>query len=493
LKAFRRFAVREQAGGENVSATIKFGTDGWRARIAEDYTFDNVRRCTQGFANYLLDQGKKGADVVIGHDKRFSAEHFAATAAEVMAANGFHVWLTDDATPTPVISYTVVDKGAAGAINITASHNPPSDCGFKVRDETGGAIAPAGLSQIEASIPDLEGVQRVPLDEGLAKGHIVKFDPVPSYTAHIKGLVDLEPIKQAGFKVLVEPMWGNGSGWFPRLLVGGRTEVREIHWERNPLFPEMTRPEPIPPNVDVGLAKTVELGADVLIIMDGDADRMGIGDEHGVFVNQLQVFALLAYYMLEVRGERGPIVKTLSTTSMLDKLGQLYNVPVYQTGVGFKYIAPKFTETDALIGGEESGGYAFRGNVPERDGILGNLYFLDLMVKTGKSPRQLIDQLYDRLGASYYYDRVDTRFPGEKRPEAKARLDAARPETLVGRKVTDIITTDGYKFMMGKDNWLLIRFSGTEPIIRVYCETTDKALVQPLLDAGLELAGLKDE
>jgi phosphomannomutase len=476
-----------------VSFTIRFGTDGWRGRIAEDYTFDNVRRCAQGFANYLVEQGKRGADVVVGHDQRFAAEHFAAAAAEVMTANGFRVWLTDGATPTPVISYSVVDKGAAGAINITASHNPPWDSGFKVRDETGGAVAPERLTQIEAAIPELADVRRMGLEEGLAEGRIAQFDPVPSYTGHIGKLIDLEPIKQAGFKVLVEPMWGNGSGWFPRLLAGGSTRVLEIHQERNPVFPEMTRPEPIPPNVDVALARTVELEADVLLITDGDADRMGIGDEHGVFINQLQVYALLAYYMLEVRGERGAIVKTLSTTSMLERLGEMYDVPVHQTGVGFKYIAPKFIETNALIGGEESGGYAFRGNVPERDGILGNLYFLDLMVKTGKSPSQLIVHLYEKLDASYFYDRVDTRFPGEKRPAAKARLDAARPESIAGQKVTQIVTTDGYKFMMGPDNWLLIRFSGTEPIIRVYCETTDEGLVQPLLDAGLELAGLKDE
>jgi phosphomannomutase len=476
-----------------VGTEIKFGTDGWRGRIAEDYTFDNVRRCAQGFSTYLIDQGHKGAEVIIGHDRRFAAEHFAAASAEVIAANGFRVWLIDGATPTPVISYSVVDEGAAGAVNITASHNPPWDCGFKVRDETGGAVAPMGLTQIEAAIPELEGVQRVALDEGLADGRIVRFDPVPSYISHISQLVDLEPIKQAGFNILVEPMWGNGSSWFPRLLSGGKTQVSEIHHVRNPLFPDMIRPEPIPPNVDTALRSTVERGADVLLILDGDADRMGIGDENGVFVNQLQVYALLAYYMLEVRGERGPIVKTLSTTSMLEKLGEMYGVPVYQTGVGFKYIAPKFTATNALIGGEESGGYAFRGHVPERDGILGNLYFLDLMVKTGMTPSQLITHLYDRLGASYYYDRVDTRFPEEKRPEAKARLDAAQPETIAGRQVTAIVTTDGYKFMMGANNWLLVRFSGTEPVIRVYCETTDEALVQPLLDAGLELAGLKEK
>jgi phosphomannomutase len=252
----------------------------------------------------------------------------------------------------------------------------------------------------------------------------------------------------------------------------------------------MTRPEPIPPNVNVGLQKTVEMGADVCLIMDGDADRMGIGDENGVFINQLQVYALLAYYLLEVRGERGAIVKTISTTSMLDKLGQMYDVPVHATGVGFKFVGPKMLETDAMIGGEESGGYAFRGSVPERDGILGNLCFLDLMVRTGMSPAQLIVHLYEKLGASYYYDRVDTRFPSEQRPEAKARLDAAKPETLAGLRVTDIVTLDGYKYVLEDGGWLLIRFSGTEPIIRVYCETTNEIKVKPLLDEGLELAGL---
>ena len=473
-----------------MEATIRFGTDGWRARIAEDYTFDNVRRCAQGFAGYLSARGQGGADVVVGYDKRFAAEDFAAAAAEVMAGNGFRVWLMDTATPTPLIAYSIVERRAAGAINITASHNPPSDCGFKVRDERGAAVAPDGLVEIEALIPPIDEVRRVPLAEAQAKGRIVVWDPAPAYLAHIGKLVEIELLKEAGLHILVEPMWGNGMGWFPRILGGGKTKVTEIHNVRNPLFPEMTRPEPIPPNVDVGLRKTVELGADVCLIMDGDADRMGIGDEHGTFVNQLQVYALLAYYLLEVRGERGPIVKTLSTTSMLEKLGQMYGVPVYQTGVGFKFVGPKVLETNALIGGEESGGYAFRGSVPERDGILGNLYFLDLMVRTGKSPSQLLAHLFEKLGASYYYDRVDTRFPSEHRPEVKARLDAARPETLAGMRVTEIVTLDGYKYVLEDGGWLLIRFSGTEPIIRVYCETTDERKVKPLLDEGLRLAGL---
>jgi phosphomannomutase len=252
----------------------------------------------------------------------------------------------------------------------------------------------------------------------------------------------------------------------------------------------MTRPEPIPPNVDVALAKTTELGADVCVILDGDADRMGIGDEHGRFINQLQVYALLAYYLLEVRGERGAIVKTLSTTSMLEKLGEIYGVPVHQVGVGFKYVAPKMLETDAMIGGEESGGYAFRGHVPERDGILGNLYFLDMMVQTGKTPSQLLDDLYGKLGAVYSYSRLDITFPAERRAEIKARLDAARPESILGLRVTDILTYDGYKYYLEDGGWLLLRFSGTEPLIRIYCETTDAARVRPLLEEGRKLAGV---
>ena len=470
---------------------IHFGTDGWRARIAEDYTFNNVRRAAQGFANYLVDQGHEGADVVVGHDVRFAAEHFAAAAAEVMAANGFQVWLTDAATPTPVVSYSIVERGAPGGINITASHNPPWDCGFKVRDGNGAAVAPDGLRAIEAAIPSLADVQRMDLEEARDRGLVEVWDPGSAYIRHISNLVDIERIKQAGLNLLVEPMWGNGMGWFPRLLDGGATRVSEIHDKRNPLFPDMKRPEPIPPNIDAAMEKTVELGVDACLIMDGDADRMGIGDENGQFINQLQVYALLAYYLLEIRGKRKPIVKTVSTTSMLERLGEMYDVPVYRTGVGFKYVGPKMMETDAMIGGEESGGYAFGESIPERDGILGNLYFLDLMVQTGKSPSQLIEQLYDKLGASYYYDRIDIRFPSEKRPQARERLDGANPESLAGLKVTDIVTIDGYKYELEDSGWLLVRSSGTEPVLGVYLETTHDDKVQPLLDEGLKLAGLK--
>jgi phosphomannomutase len=449
--------------------TIKFGTDGWRGRIAEDYTFDNVRRCAQGFTQYLLDLGKTSGGIVVGYDRRFNSEHFAAAAAEVLAGNGIRVHLTDGHAPTPVISYAVVAQGASGAVNITASHNPPTDNGFKVRDEHGGAIPPDGLKEIEARIPSIQSVKRLPLAQAEAEGLVHRFDPATIYLKHLETLIDVEPIKNAGLTVAYDA----------------------IHGQRNPLFPEMTRPEPIPPNVDVLLRHVTEIGADVGIAHDGDADRVGAADENGVFINQLQVYGLLALYFLEVRGERGPIVKTLSTTSVLEKLGELYDVPVYQTGVGFKFVAPKMLETDALLGGEESGGYAFRGHVPERDGILAALYLLDMIVRTGKKPSQLLDWLYKVVGARYYYDRIDTRFPAELREVTRQRILDARPTDIAGLGVTDIVTTDGFKYVLEDGGWLLIRFSGTEPIIRVYCETTHQDKVPAILEAGMRMAGLR--
>jgi alpha-D-glucose phosphate-specific phosphoglucomutase len=469
---------------------IIFGTDGWRGRIAEDYTFDSVRRCTQGFADYL--KLKKLADrgIVVGYDKRFHAENFAAAAAEVMAGNGIKVWLTDRATPTPTISYSAVDKGTGGAINITASHNPPEDCGFKVRDPGGGAIAPDELKKIEALIPEkVNEVNQLSLDDALSDGMVKIFDAAPAYIEQLKKLVDLEPIRNAGFNVLVDCMWGNGSGWFPTILADGSTTIHEVHNIRNPIFPHMIRPEPIPPNINQGLQFAKELGSDVVIINDGDADRVGFGDENGEFIDQLRSYGLMGYYFLEVRGEKGPIVKTVSTTKMLNKLGAIYDVPIYETGVGFKYIAPKMVEVDAMIGGEESGGYAFRGHVPERDGILAGLYMLDMMVKTGKKPSELLAELFDKVGP-HYYQRIDSYFDQERKAEIRTNVASAKPERIAGLEVIDIVTVDGHQFVMEDGGWVLVRFSGTEPIIRVYCETTYENRVDQILNDGMKIAGL---
>lgn len=472
-----------------MTTKIQFGTDGWRGVIAEDYTFDNVRRCAQGFAAYLNSKGKHGNRVIVGYDKRFASENFAKAAASVMAGNGYEVYLTDTATPTPVISYSVIDQKASGAINITASHNPPTDNGFKVRNEFGGAIDPEGLKFIESHIPEGGAeVKIMPIEQALKEDRIHVFDPAPNYIKHIQTLVDVEKIKNAGLTIVADVMWGNGGGWFSRILSGGKTQVIEIHNGRNPIFPEMKRPEPIPPNINIGLQTTKDKRADVLLITDGDADRCGMGDENGVFINQLQVYALLAWYLLEIRKDRGPIIKTLSTTSMLNELGKIYDVPVIETGVGFKYVAPKMLETNAMIGGEESGGYAFRGNVPERDGILAGLYFLDFMVTTGKKPSELLALLFEKVGP-HYYDRIDTAFKGD-RSEREMAILHNNPQTIAGMKVLGLNTTDGFKFLLEDGGWLLIRFSGTEPIIRVYCETTHQEKVQDILKDGLKTAGI---
>ncbi|UCH60283.1 MAG: phosphoglucomutase/phosphomannomutase family protein [Anaerolineales bacterium] len=471
---------------------IKFGTDGWRGEIADDYTFANVRRCAHGFARHLLKNYPKDSWVVIGYDKRFQSEKFAAAAAEVMAGNGFRVYITESATPTPVISYSIVNKQAVGGINITASHNPPHDNGFKVRNEFGGAIDPNGLSEIESVIPPSEDmVNKMPLEDAERKGRIVYFDPAPAYIKQIHRLIDLKPIQDAGIHVLVDPMWGNGAGWFQKLIGGGKTKITEIHNIRNPSFPEMKRPEPIPPNIDVALRATLEHHADVLIVTDGDADRLGIGDENGNFIDQLRAYGLLAYYLLEIRGQNGAIVKTLSTTKMLNKLGKIYDVPVFETGVGFKFVAPKMLETDAMIGGEESGGYAFRNHVPERDGILAGIYILDMMVRTGKKPSQLLETLFEVVGA-HYYDRIDTRFEGDRKAREQI-IRNSNPKSIGGLEVTGLDTTDGYKFSLEDGGWLLIRFSGTEPIIRVYTETTHKNRVTQILDDGLRVAGINKD
>ena len=469
---------------------IIFGTDGWRGVIADDYTFENVRRCAHGMAQYLIATKQNARGLVIGYDTRFESELFAQAAAEVIAAHGIKVYLVDRATPTPVISYAILDKKTAGAVNITASHNPPTWNGFKVRADYAGAIAPDGLKQIESFIPAPEGVKRMRFQDAVSKGLIEIFDPKPAYYQQLDTLINIDPLRRAGLKVAVDSMWGAGFGWFKHILAGGTTSVVEIHDHRNPAFPEMDHPEPIPPNVD-GLMELVKREqAHLGIATDGDADRVGGSTEKGVFIHQLQMYALLALYLLEVRGFRGAIVKTLNTTSMLDALGKCFNVPVFETGVGFKYVAPKILETNALIGGEESGGYAFRNHIPERDGIVAGLFLLDFVVQTGKTPSQLLDHLFELVGP-HYYERIDTDFPEDQRAAIQKRLQDAKPTEIAGFKVTGINTLDGFKYLLNDGGWLVIRFSGTEPIMRFYVETTQDNKRQDVLNAGLKLAGLK--
>jgi phosphomannomutase len=470
--------------------TILFGTDGWRGVIADDYTFDNVRVCAQAFADELK-QHRPERGCVIAYDNRFSSENFAIAAAEVLAANGIKAIVTDRATPTPVLAFTIVDRAAAGGIIITASHNPAIWNGFKVRMDYGGAAAGPTLRKLEERIATIqrgEAPAALAQADAKQKGLLELYDAGPAYESHTREMVDTGAIRSTGLNIVHDAMYGAGAGWIDRFVGGGATKVIGVNQERNPSFPGIN-PEPITKNLSALLETVRARGADLGIATDGDSDRLGLCDEKGQFIDQLRAISLLALYLLGVRGQRGPIVRTLSTSTMLDKLGELYGVPVHEVGVGFQYVAPKMIETDALMGGEESGGYAFRGHVPERDGILAGIYIADMMVKLGKRPSELIDLLFSKVGP-HFYDRIDSDFDASKRAEIIDRLTNAKLDQLAGEKVTRSTTEGGFKWLTDRGSWLLIRFSGTEPIMRIYTETSDQAKVRRILETGKELAGI---
>ena len=474
-------------------SAIKFGTDGWRAGTADEYTFDAVRVCAQAVAEWVRKSGDADRGIVVGFDRRFRSEHFAAAAAEVVAAHGIHVFLASAASPTQSFSYATMKKKAKAGIVITASHNPWTDNGFKVKEETGSAASPALITQLEAIIHPLEShpgdVKRMTFDDAKAKGLIEVFDPAPDYLARVAELFDLDAFRSAGYTIVCEPLYGSASGYFPRLLGGGKTRIVELHSERNPYFGGVN-PEPIPPNIDEFLARIPKENADVGLAVDGDADRAGLADEKGTFVTTLTVYALLMWYLIEVRKLRKPVVKTVNMTSMIDRLGEKYGVPVYEVPVGFKYIGPKMQETGAMMGGEESGGFGFAMHLPERDGIVADLFLLDFMLRTRKKPSQLIAELMDLAGPSFYLRRDlhrDAATYGQEKLKIMSRLDEARPGVLAGHTVKRVVpldTKDGVKFFVDDGSWLLVRLSGTEPLVRVYAETRAKDEIKPMLDAG---------
>ncbi len=470
---------------------IKFGTDGWRGIIAQDFTFDNVRVCAQAVADYLKQAGLASRGLIVGYDTRFASEDFASAVAEVAAGNGIKVYLCPKATPTPVISFGILAPKAGGGIVITACHNPATWNGFKFKSEFGSSAPPEVIAELEKYVAQTIAtgkINQIPLAQALEQGLVEYLDLAPIYFQQVAKLVDLDGIRQARLKVVVDPMYGAGAGYLKTLLSGGAIEVVEINGERNPLFPGI-QPEPITANL-AKLSTTVrEQGANVGLATDGDADRLGIIDDKGTFLTTLQVFALLCLYLLEVRGERGLIVKTITTTSMLYRLGEIFNVPIHETPVGFKYVASIMLAENALIGGEESGGFGFRNHMPDRDGILSNLYFLDLMVKTGKKPSELIDYLYSKVGA-HHFNRVDVKFPEPERQAIVERIEHKPPEYIDGVKVVRFDTTDGFRFILADTSWLLIRFSGTEPLLRIYAESSTPARVAKLLELGKELAGV---
>ena len=468
---------------------IKFGTDGWRGLIADDFTFSNVRICAQAAAEYVKGRGLGSRGVVVGYDTRFLSDRFAEEAAGVLAANGIPAFLSADPVPTPVASYAVMEMKAAGAVVITASHNPANWNGFKFKPEYGGSATPEITARLESIIGEVQGRGGASQPDTAQIESLVKsVDLSPAYFRHVSQLVDLKRIREAGLGVVADSMYGAGSGYIKRLIGGGKTEVREIHCERNPLFPGIGQPEPIARNLTELGVQVRRMNADVGLATDGDADRVGVANEKGIILTPLQIFGLLAYYLLEVRGDRGAIIKSITTTRMIDRLGERHGVPVHETPVGFKHIGPKIMEEDALIGGEESGGFGFRGHVPERDGILASLYILDLVARTGRTVSELIDDLYGLVGA-HHYDRVDIPIQGEAKERAIERISSAGPDSIAGLPVSRLDRTDGSRFEFEDGSWLLFRFSGTEPLMRIYAESGSVQAVKNLLEAGQAMAG----
>ncbi len=387
------------------------------------------------------------------------------------------------------MSFSITSQEAGGGIIITASHNPARWNGFKFKDDSGSSAASQVTARIEDNITRILAtgkINKMPLSQARELGLVELLDLEPIYCRQLSRLINLEEIRSSRLKIAIDPMYGAGAGYFEKLLSGGNIELVEINSIRNPLFPGIEQPEPIGPNLSRLTATVRKERASIGLATDGDADRIGIIDENGAFISTLHVFALLCLYLLEIRGERGPIVKTLTMSSMAYRLGEIFNVPVYETPVGFKYVAPIMKNEQALIGGEESGGYGFRGHVTERDGILAGLYFLDLMIKTGKSPSELIDYLHSKVGP-HYYRRIDVKFSESKRQAINKRVSNYNPESIDNIRVDSLDTRDGFRFMLADTSWLLIRFSNTEPLLRLYAESNSQERLERLLGLAQEL------
>ena len=460
--------------------TIKFGTDGWRGIIADDFTFANVARCSQGLADYLRATGSARQGLVVGYDTRFASREFAETVASVVSGNEIPVYLCSEPVPTPVVSHHVVHRGAAGGVVITSSHNPAAWSGFKFKSAEGGSASQSMTDVLELCIDSSGDPKRLPLDEGQDLGLVQDADPTPAYRDSLAGLVNLDAIRAAGLSVLVDVMHGAGAGYFADLLHGGTTSVVELRSEPNPAFPGMAQPEPIAHNLAELCRRVPADGAAVGLALDGDADRIGLVDENGRFVSTLEVFSLLALYLLE-RGDRGPLVKGVTASLMLNKLAEKYGVGISEMPVGFKNIGPRFVADDAILGGEESGGYAFRGHIPERDGILSGLYLLEFMATSGLAASGMVSRLFDAVG-EHHYQRRDVSFDPAARAAIMERLTNSPLTELAGMPIRCMDEIDGRRWLLDA-GWVAARFSGTEPLLRIYCESDTIANVQKLLDA----------
>ncbi len=462
---------------------IKFGTDGWRAVIAEDYTFDNLERVARATGQWIKRIAVGSPSAVVGYDTRFQGHAFAARTAEVLVSIGIRVRLADSFVTTPAVSWAAKEHGCDAGVVITASHNPPKYSGFKLKSRHGGPADPAMIAEVEAEMGRLDtGFERRDLEELEGEGLVEMYNLREAYRHVLKDRLDIEGIRRSGLKIGCDPMWGAGMGTVTDLL--GRENVVEVHDEHNPGMRGQA-PEPIERNLEYLSRLVREEDCDVGLAFDGDADRIGMMDEEGRFVDSHKILSLLVKYLHEEKGMGGAIVKTFSTTDMLDRMGEQYGLPVETTKIGFKYIAPRIIEGDVLVGGEESGGLAVKGHVPERDGIYIGLTVVEMMMARGRKLSELVEELQDEFGP-LYAARDDLHTTPEKKDRFVRRLAEDPPREVAGEPVREVETLDGAKLRLA-DGWLMFRPSGTEPVLRVYAEASTQERAERLVAAGVEM------
>lgn len=508
---------------------IRFGTDGWRAVIAEDFTFANLERVAQAYADYLQQQvrtaspaqdemlvqqlvevGQISKDeaetpmfrnvalkaardqkpsseasnsplVIVGYDRRFLSEHFAERAAEVLAGNGLRVALFRESVPTPLVSWAVREQTAAGGVVITASHNPPDFNGFKIKAKFGGSAPPEITAAVESLI-DAQPLRRADrfMDEDGAQAGISAA--VESYCAQIASYVDLERVRQARMRVVVDPMHGSGGRWVESFLQHGRLEAETIRAERDPLFGGVN-PEPIDRNLGPLCERVKASRAHLGLATDGDADRLGAVNELGLTMTMHEVVPLLLLHLARRRGMKGGVVRTFSQSVLTKRIAAAHGLKLYETPIGFKYVADLMLREDILIGAEESGGIGVRGHIPERDGILNCLLLLEAVVSAGKPPSEMVKDMHREFG-EFYFGRRDIHQEVGRGQEMVAALASHAPPVVAGFKVSGVETLDGTKLLFDDESWLLFRQSGTEPVLRIYAEATSKEKTDALLDEG---------
>ena len=465
------------------SSKIAFGTDGWRAVMAREFTFDNVALVAQAIADYVISTGKQAKGVIVGYDARFLSEQFSQLVADVLLANGIPAYLPDRDTPTPVIVYAIKARDLAGAVMLTASHNPPEYNGIKFIPDYLHPALPEITDAITARIAALQADPSQVKYEGGGK-HIV-INPKREYFDHLATVIDLKAIGDAKLTICVDPLYATGRGYLSEILEEAGATVYTLHNERNPLFGG-SLPEPNEKNLQPLAAFVREKGAALGLSMDGDADRFGLLDGTGAYITSNQVIALTVYHWARTRYATGSVARSVATSGMIDAVAKHFGMSVTETPVGFKWVGNAMRTTDAIVGGEESGGLSVKGHIPEKDGILADLVITEMVAKTGKSPLELLAEIREIIG-DYITTRVDVRLPDVSKMALMARLRDMTPDTLAGQKVVSSTKIDGVKMVREDGSWLLIRPSGTEPLVRCYIEARSEQGVADLKAAVHEL------